>query len=255
MKHFRAAVCAALMITLALCGCGADKSAAPAAETPAAPFVTPGSSEAAVPAASAAPEPAPETPAELSVSVLDSGGGAAFSFTAPELIAAMAGRSGLLPDADEWTQLGGGALSAGDCTRLRTLLGPAQSASEVSIFSLPDGGVAELRLTFDDHGYLERVHTLFGEVCVQLFQTLIPELGEDGALALYDSLYALASGSYIGPPPAGAGLELLKTVLRYGDIGLSGYYGAGTVNIVILPLTDGMLGTLEAKGVEVTELG
>lgn len=255
MKHFRAAVCAAFMITLALCGCGADKSDTPTAETPAATFVTPGIAEAAVPTASARTEHTPAETAELDVTVLDSGGGAAFSFTAEELIAAFRGRGELLPGAEEWTSLGGGALSAGDCTRLRTLLGPEQSASEVSIFSLPDGGVAELRLTFDDHGYLERVHTLFGDVCVQLFQTLIPELGKDGALELYDSLYALANDNYIGPPPAGAGLELLKNVLRYGDVGLSGYYGASTVNIVILPLTDGMLGALEAKGVEVTEPG
>ncbi len=124
----------------------------------------------------------------------------------------------------------------------------------LSIFMPENGvGIYELMLTFDDHGYQEAMHQEFKEMCRCVLSAMLPELDDDALTTLYEDLYAQAGINFWGDYYPGSGEDRpgIEAMNCHNSIGLYGYYGAGTVNICIIPLPVDDTEGLTDRGIEI----
>ncbi len=106
----------------------------------------------------------------------------------------------------------------------------------LTIFTPEDReNIYELVLTFDDHGYQETMYQHFEEICFCALSVILPELDDDALTTLYEELYRQTSSNFY-PDSDNEALRVDVIYCRKG-IGLFGYYGAGTANICIVPLS------------------
>ena len=115
--------------------------------------------------------------------------------------------------------------------------------------------IYEIRMTFDDHGYQERFHTLFKQLCVCMEKTLLPELSDTDAEELFESLYAQAYDNFFGNHHAYGDSERppLTSVTSCGNIGLYCFYGAGNIEICFLPLTENAVKQLNLENIKIID--
>lgn len=132
-----------------------------------------------------------------------------------------------------------------------------ESMPTVSIYTPENSDcIYEIELTFDDHGYQESLYEKFEEICFNSLQVVLPVLSKNEINLLYKELYAQTDCNFWGDYYTYTRTErpLLNMVYYYNGIGLYGYYGAGTANICIIPMTQKTLIQFEQEGIEIREI-
>lgn len=119
----------------------------------------------------------------------------------------------------------------------------------VSFYTEDENEIFEIRMTFDDHGYQERFHELFKELCICMEKTMLPELKEREAEELFEKLYSEAYANFFGNHAAYGDPERppLTAVTVCGKIGMYCFYGAGNIEICFIPLTEAAINTLKTE--------
>lgn len=131
------------------------------------------------------------------------------------------------------------------------------SIPTISIYTPQDEDcIYEIELTFDDHGYQESLYEEFEKICFCSLKTVLPELSNTDISDLYEKLYSQTNENFWGEYYTYGETErpALNTIYQYGTVGLYGYYGAGTANICVIPLTQETIAQLEQEGVEIVEI-
>ena len=121
----------------------------------------------------------------------------------------------------------------------------------VSVYAPKDGSeIYELRLTFDHHGSQQVLFDEFRELCLCAEKMMIPELGDPEAEDLFDTLYAQSEYNFFGDHYLYGDPErpALDAVIRYGNVGFYCFYGAGNVELCIIPLTPSAVQALQDAG-------
>lgn len=128
------------------------------------------------------------------------------------------------------------------------------SMPTISIFTPENGeGIYEIRLTFDDHGYQDALYEKFESICFCSLKTVLPEKSNADISGLYDELYTQTNETFWGDYYAGEDAErpVINRVYQYGSVGFYGYYGLGTANICIIPLSPEVSARLAQAGTEI----
>lgn len=131
------------------------------------------------------------------------------------------------------------------------------SMPTITIYAPEDGkNIYEIKLTFDDHGYQESLYKEFENICFFVLKTVIPELSNADIIDLYEKLYYQAKENFWGDyyPYGGAKRPSLNIVYQYDTVGFYGYYGAGTANICIIPITRENMVQFKQEGTEIIEI-
>ena len=127
----------------------------------------------------------------------------------------------------------------------------------MSIYT-PDNNnyIYEIELTFDDHGYQESLYEEFKRICFYSLKVFLPELSDTEINSLYKELYLQTNNNFWGDYYTYGDTErpMLTTIYYYNGIGFYGYYGAGTANICMIPVTQESLLQFEKEGVEIREI-
>lgn len=157
---------------------------------------------------------------------------------------------------DEWTQLDDPSVYFEHDSRLHRFSSDAQISTmpTLSAYTPVDGeGIYEFVLTFCDHGYQKTMYTEFEEMSLCTLSTFLPDLNGTELEALYKNLYAQTNVNFWGHyyPNTDEKRPDLAAIYRYGDVGLYGYYGPGTANIGIIPLTESVIAELEKNNTEI----
>lgn len=131
--------------------------------------------------------------------------------------------------------------------------GQVYSMPRVLVYA-PEGGdeIYEIELYFDDHSFQEGFYEEFQRICHNTLKVLLPELSDEERDALYDNLYAQTGEFFLGDyyvAPNGD-KPMPEEIYRCGEMGFYGYYGSGSANIVIFPLTEGTAARIERGGVK-----
>ena len=119
----------------------------------------------------------------------------------------------------------------------------------ISFYTEDQEEIFEIRMTFDDHGYQERFHQLFKELCICMEKTMLPELTEREAEELFEKLYSEAYANFYGNHAAyGDPVRPPLTAVTVCDrIGMYCFYGAGNIEICFIPLTENAISILKAE--------
>lgn len=164
-----------------------------------------------------------------------------------------------LAPAPEWTSLN-------DVTRLWEYPCVCYSFSaDPQIYSLPkvlvytpEGGeeIYEIELLFDDHSFQEAFYEEYQRICHNTLNVLLPDLNDEEISALYDRLYAQTGELFLGDyyvDPDGS-KPMPDKIYRCGEMGFYGYYGSGTANICIIPLTEAATEQIAQSGTELASV-
>ena len=119
----------------------------------------------------------------------------------------------------------------------------------ISFYTEDQEEIFEIRMTFDDHGYQERFHQLYKELCICMEKTMLPELTEREAEELFEKLYLEAYANFYGNHAAYGDPERppLTAVTVCDRIGMYCFYGAGNIEICFIPLTEAAINTLRTE--------
>lgn len=130
------------------------------------------------------------------------------------------------------------------------------SMPTISVYAPDNDEIHEIRLTFDDHGYQEQFYLKYQELCCCLLKMACPNLSDKDTDELFQRLYSLSDENFYGNYNAYDDSECpsLSCVLQRGNIGFYCFYGAGTVELCMIPLTPAAIGSLQAKGVDIQSL-
>ena len=121
----------------------------------------------------------------------------------------------------------------------------------ISVYAPDNDEIYEIRMVFDDHGYQDRFHELFKELCICMEKMMMPELTMAEAETLFETLYAQSDDNFFGDHSAFDDPErpLLNAVYQYKNIGMYCFYGSGNIEICFVPLTAHAVGFLEENGI------
>lgn len=131
------------------------------------------------------------------------------------------------------------------------------SMPTVSIYTPENNnGIYEIELTFDDHGYRESLYEEFKQICFYSLKVFLPELSDTEISSLYKELYLQTNNNFWGEYYTYSDMErpMLTAIYYYNGIGFYGYYGAGTANICMIPMTQETLVQFEQEGIEICEI-
>ena len=68
----------------------------------------------------------------------------------------------------------------------------------ISVYAPNNDEIDEIRMVFDNHGYQDRFHELFRELCICMEKMLMPELSMAEAETLFETLYAQSDDNFFG---------------------------------------------------------
>jgi len=125
----------------------------------------------------------------------------------------------------------------------------------VEVYTPTDkAGVLEIVLSFDDHGYTDYLYGKYEELCFYTMKVFFPDFEDDRLVELYTELIRLAYEYF--PEEHDFSCGAIPSVLYYiNGIGLYPYFAdGGTVKLCVIPVTDGILKDLEAKGTALNEI-
>lgn len=140
-----------------------------------------------------------------------------------------------------------------------------QFSSEEDLFPLPTVSaytpensrqLYEIMLTFDDHSYQDSLYECFEERCLYALQVVLPAWEEGEIHALYEALYAQTKENFWGDfdTDVSAARPTLSTLFYDNGVGLYGYYGSGTANLCIIPVTQASLQAFAQDGIALCDL-
>lgn len=111
----------------------------------------------------------------------------------------------------------------------------------------PGGNARELLLEFDDHSMQFSMYDEFEEMALLVLSAVLPELSSEQLGQLYDEVCAHAYAHYVGPgrfwPPDRLWIS--------GGTAVYSCYGAGTVNLHVVPLSPAEVDVLRSGGAAV----
>lgn len=144
-----------------------------------------------------------------------------------------------LSDLDGWDRISGDR----DCRRFAADI-EQSTRSELLMYLSDDGEISEIVLSFDHHGYRQEAFNEYREMCLCALQCFLPGTDLNYVNRLFDTLYAEA----LDNSP-----QRTATLYRFGGLGLYGYYGIGTVNIALVPLTESAVEAFVSDGFEMKQ--
>ena len=120
----------------------------------------------------------------------------------------------------------------------------------ISVYAPNNDEIYEIRMVFDDHGYQDRFHELFRELCICMEKMLMPELSMAEAETLFETLYAQSDDNFFGDHSAFDDPQRppLNAVYQDKNIGMYCFYGSGNIEICFVPLTARSIVFLEENG-------
>ena len=127
----------------------------------------------------------------------------------------------------------------------------------VSVYAPKVGSeIYEVRMTFDHHGSQQVLFDQFRALCLCAEKLIIPKLSDTEAEDLFDTLYAQSETNFFGDHYLYGDPErpTLDAVIRSGNVGFYCLYGAGNVELCIIPLTPSALKTLEDTGTAIQDM-
>ena len=127
----------------------------------------------------------------------------------------------------------------------------------VSVYAPKDGSeIYELRMTFDHHGNQQILFDQFRALCLCAEKMMIPKLSDTEVEDLFDTLYAQSEYNFFGDHYLYGDPErpTLDAVIRNGNVGFYCFYGAGNVEICIIPLTPSAVQTLQDAGTAIQDM-
>lgn len=116
--------------------------------------------------------------------------------------------------------------------------------------------IYEIRITFDHHTFIPEYHDLFRTMSIAALRYSASGLTDEKAQEIFETLYAqsdrniFGNHSFYGDPERPA----LDTVYRIGNIGYYCFYGSGSIEICVIPLTVTAEDILENIGVPLTKI-
>ena len=121
----------------------------------------------------------------------------------------------------------------------------------ISVYAPNNDEIYEIRMVFDDHGYQDRFHELFRELCICMEKMMMPELAMAGAETLFETLYAQSDDNFFGDHSAFDDPQRppLNAVYQDKNIGMYCFYGSGNIEICFVPLTARSIVFLEENGI------
>ena len=116
----------------------------------------------------------------------------------------------------------------------------------MSVYATEDNTIYEVRMTFDDHGYQDDLHALYTELCGCLLKMACPALSDAEIDEAFRELYALSDENFFGDHHEYGDPERppLTKLLAFGSVGFYCFYGAGNIEICMIPLTAPAMETL-----------
>lgn len=120
----------------------------------------------------------------------------------------------------------------------------------ISLYTPEDGSeIYEICLSFDDHGYQDDLWALYQDLCLCTEKMMIPDLTDPGAQALFSQLRAQSDELYFGNHSAYGDPErpALNAVYRISDIGFYCFYGAGKIELCIVPISESAVERLQTE--------
>ena len=121
----------------------------------------------------------------------------------------------------------------------------------ISVYAPDNDEIYEIRMVFDDHGYQDRFHELFRELCICMEKMIMPELAMAEAETLFETLYAQSDDNFFGDHSAFDDPQRpsLNAVYQDKNIGMYCFYGSGNIEICFVPLTASSIVFLEENGI------
>lgn len=125
----------------------------------------------------------------------------------------------------------------------------------ISFFVSDHDEIYEIRMTFDDHGYQERLYELYKDLCICMEKTLMPGLSDTETVTLFETLYAQSDLNFFGDHSLYRDPERpkLNAVYQQGNIGMYCIYGSGTIEICFVPLTSAAASLLKSENVMIAD--
>ena len=130
------------------------------------------------------------------------------------------------------------------------------SMPTISVYAPDNDEIYEIRMTFDDHGYQEQFYLKYQGLCCCLLKMACPNLSDKEIQEVFLTLYSLSDENFFGEHNAyGDPMRpTLSKVLQSGNIGFYCFYGAGYIEICMIPLTSTAIELLQADGVDIQSL-
>lgn len=109
----------------------------------------------------------------------------------------------------------------------------------VSVYAPDNDEIYEIRMTFDDHGYQDKLYIKFKELCSCLMKMACPRMGDGEIEEAFFRLYSLSRDNFFDDHHAFGDPERppLSRLLAYRNIGFYSFYGSGNIEICMIPLT------------------
>lgn len=124
----------------------------------------------------------------------------------------------------------------------------------VSVYTPENGnGIYEIKLTFDDHGYKKEMYEEYTEIVKSTFKAFMPKLSFDEIDKLYDKVYSSSNENFWGNHTDNSARQRqeLKRIFCYENIGIYAFYGTGTANICIIPMTEEIQHQFITRGIKI----
>lgn len=121
------------------------------------------------------------------------------------------------------------------------------SMPTISLHVPPEGGICEIEVTYDHHSHQDDLFDIFQQLCFYTLKTALPQWSDADITTVCQELYRETESNFWGGVYEDGHPPL--TVLYLQDtVGFYGYYGAGTANICLLPVTGSTLLRLQQQG-------
>ncbi len=128
------------------------------------------------------------------------------------------------------------------------------SMPTISLFTAKsESEIYEILLTFDEHAYREDLYQEFKKMSICTLSAVFVDLEEESITRLYNNLYEQTKTEFLNDVSENSksNYPSIKKLYCCENIGVYGYYGGGTANICIIPLTTKKIDILKEYGIEI----
>lgn len=125
-------------------------------------------------------------------------------------------------------------------------------APRMNVYS-SDNGIYEVRVTFSEHGYQQIFYDRFRQISTCLLSMVCRDMTDGEIDTLFDNLYKSSDYNFFGDHSTYADPEkpVLTEVYRYGNAGFYCFFGTGTIEICMIPVTPSAAAVLQSAGTEI----
>ena len=192
------------------------------------------------------------------IELLQTDGAAAFSLTAADFVLRFneqwkaAGGEGKLAETETWeTRSDDAAQLPAGMTCIAARLDEENVLSlAMALYLSKEGNVCQVAIMFDDHGFQETLYEDFERMCRCASAVFLQDADEETLRSLSAWCEESAADTYFGAQIGffDAQRPKIAHAAAMGDAVFYGYFGAGTLNICIVPAAQNVLDCLTNEG-------